>query len=90
MTASKARDSVDLAIIAGVRDRTGHQIDSQREVGGWPVLATAPAPLDSDGDGMPDVWERSHGLDPGRNDSAGDRDHDGFTNIEEYLNSLVQ
>lgn len=88
--ASKARDSVDLAIIAGVRDRTGHQIDSQSEVGGWPVLATAPAPRDSDGDGMPDAWERSHGLDPRKSDSAGDRDHDGFTNIEEYLNSLVQ
>ena len=88
--ASKARDSVDLAIIAGVRDRTGHQIDSQREVGGWPELATAPAPHDSDGDGMPDAWERSHGLDPKKNDSAGDRDHDGFTNIEEYLNSLAQ
>jgi len=88
--ASKARDSVDFAIIAGVRDRTGHQIDSQSEVGGWPVLATAPAPRDSDGDGMPDAWERSHGLDPRKSDSAGDRDHDGFTNIEEYLNSLVQ
>jgi len=88
--ASKARDSVDLAIIAGVRDRTGHQIDSQSEVGGWPVLATAPAPRDSDGDGMPGAWERSHGLDPRKSDSAGDRDHDGFTNIEEYLNSLVQ
>jgi len=88
--ASKARDSVDLAIIAGVCDRTGHQIDSQSEVGGWPVLATAPAPRDSDGDGMPDAWERSHGLDPRKSDSAGDRDHDGFTNIEEYLNSLVQ
>ncbi|MEP7007752.1 MAG: pectate lyase [Sphingomonas bacterium] len=87
--ASKARDSVDLAIIAGVRDRTGHQIDSQREVGGWPVLTTAPAPRDSDGDGMPDAWERSHGLDPKKNDSAGDRDHDGFTNIEEHLNSVV-
>jgi len=87
--ASKARDSIDLAIIAGVRDRTGHQIDSQREVGGWPELTRAPAPRDSDGDGMPDAWERSHGLDPKKNDSAGDRDHDGFTNIEEYLNSLV-
>jgi len=86
---SLVRDSVDAAIIAGVRTRTGQQIDSQRDVGGWPVLATAPAPRDSDGDGMPDVWERRHHLDPARDDSAGDRDGDGYTNLEEYLNALA-
>ena len=40
---------------------------------------------------MPDDWERSHGLDPNDpNDRNGDRNGDGFTNLEEYLNSLVQ
>ena len=87
--ASRARDSVDDEIIAGVRARTGHQIDSQREVGGWPALAPGSAPRDSDGDGMPDAWESQHGLNPHRDDSAGDRDHDGYTNIEEYLDSLT-
>jgi hypothetical protein len=86
---SLVRDSVDAAIIVGVRTRTGQQIDSQRDVGGWPVLATAPAPRDSDGDGMPDAWERRHHLDPARDDSAGDRDGDGYTNLEEYLNALA-
>jgi pectate lyase len=87
--ASKARDAIDAAVIAGVRDRTGHQIDSQSEMGGWPVLATAPAPRDSDHDGMPDAWERAHGLNPHKDDSAGDRNGDGYTNVEEYLDSLV-
>jgi len=42
--ASRVRDSVDARVVAGVRDRTGRQIDSQRDVGGWPVLRSAPAP----------------------------------------------
>jgi hypothetical protein len=40
---------------------------------------------------MPDTWEQSHGLDAGDPaDGSMDRDADGYTNVEEYLNSLVQ
>jgi hypothetical protein len=39
---------------------------------------------------MPDAWERAHHLDPSIDDSARDRDGDGYTNIEEYVNELVQ
>ena len=83
--ASRARDSVDAAVVAGVRDRTGHQIDSQRDTGGWPVLASGVAVLDTDADGMPDAWERRHGLDLRRDDSARVRGSRGYTAIEEYL-----
>jgi hypothetical protein len=38
---------------------------------------------------MPDSWEASRGLNPNTDDSAQDRDGDGYTNIEEYLNELV-
>lgn len=88
--ASKVRDAVDARIVAGVRDRTGRQIDSQREVGGWPALSAAPAPVDTDHDGMPDAWERVRGLDPRKDDSAGDRDGDGYSNLENYLNELAE
>ncbi|MDP5280569.1 pectate lyase [Sphingomonas sp. DG1-23] len=88
--ASRVRDAVDIRVIAGVRDRTGRQIDSQSEVGGWPELASLPAPPDRDKDGMPDAWERSHGLDPGRADGNGDRDGDGYTNLEAWLADLVR
>jgi hypothetical protein len=85
------RDVVDQRIVADVTNGTGRIINSQAEVGGWPELLSAPAPRDSDGDGMPDEWELSQGLNP--NDAAdgpGDRDGDGYTNVEDYLNSLVR
>lgn len=84
--ASRVRDSVDARVVAGVRDHSGRQIDSQRDVGGWPVLATAPAPQDSDDDGMPDAWEIAHGLNPhDARDGNADRNRDGWTNLEEWL-----
>lgn len=40
---------------------------------------------DSDGDGMPDDWEKQYGLNPlSKDDALGDLDGDGFTNLEEY------
>jgi len=92
------RDPVDARIIEEVRTGTARFgetyagggkgiIDSQRTVGGWPQLESRVAPPDTDGDGMPDVWESSHGLDPHDNaDGSKDPDGDGYTNVEEYLN----
>jgi hypothetical protein len=85
------RDAVDRRIIEDLARGTGHIIASQEEVGGWPDLRTATPPADSDGDGMPDTWEQASGLN--LNDAADgpqDRDGDGYTNVEEYLNSLVK
>ncbi len=62
-------------------------IDSQTDVGGWPELKSLSAPLDSDGDGLPDAWEIRYGLDSrDASNASKDRDSDGYTNIEEYLN----
>ena len=61
-------------------------ITDPSEVGGYPNYQGTPK-VDSDTDGMPDEWERSHGLDPNNAaDSNLDRDGDGYTNIEEYIN----
>lgn len=87
--ASRSRDSIDAAVVEGVRTRTGRQIDRQTDVGGWPELRSGVVPADSDGDGMPDAWERKRGLDPKRDDSTGDRDRNGYTDVEDYLNALA-
>jgi hypothetical protein len=56
-------------------------------VGGWPELKSSAAPIDSDHDGMPDEWETKYSLDPDdSSDNIADRDSDGYTNVEEYLN----
>jgi hypothetical protein len=81
------RDPVDTRIVDEVRRGGGHIINSQTEVGGWPELKSGPLPADSDDDGMPDAWEMQHGLNPhDPSDAAADNDHDGYTNLEEYLN----
>jgi len=41
--------------------------------------------LDTDGDGMPDVWEIAHGLKPNVNDAGFDPDGDQSTNWQEFI-----
>jgi pectin methylesterase-like acyl-CoA thioesterase len=83
--ASLVRDAVDLRVIADVRNETGKVINSQNDVGGWPELKSLPAPVDTDRDGMPDVWEIAFGLNP-RDPSDGPAVSPlGYTNLELYL-----
>jgi hypothetical protein len=59
------------------------------QVGGYPEYKGTPY-KDSDSDGIPDDWETKHGLNPkNAEDASLDRDKDGYTNIEEYLNGIV-
>jgi hypothetical protein len=59
------------------------------QVGGYPEYKGTPY-KDADNDGMPDVWEKKVGLNPNiAADASLDRNKDGYTNIEEYLNSVV-
>lgn len=80
------RDKVDQRIVGEVRGKTGKIINSLSEVGGYPIYQPGSLLLDTDHDGMPDVWEISHGLNPNDIvDTAKDNDEDGYTNLEEYL-----
>jgi len=81
------RDAVDARTVEEIKTGRGKIIDSQAEVGGWPQYKGGPAPADTDKDGMPDEWEKKHGLDAAdASDNNKDADLDGDTNIEEYLN----
>jgi hypothetical protein len=59
------------------------------QIGGYPEYKGTPY-KDSDSDGIPDEWETKQGLNPkNAGDASLDRDKDGYTNIEEYINSVV-
>ena len=58
-------------------------------MGGWPKYESAPAPEDSDRDGIPDAWETAHGMNPHNSSDASAVGKDGYTNLEQYLNSLI-
>ncbi|OKS86961.1 hypothetical protein RG47T_2419 [Mucilaginibacter polytrichastri] len=92
------RDPVDLRTLNDVATGTAKEgsehngiIDSQKDVGGWPDLKSLPAPLDTDHDGIPDAWEKQHGLSPNDpTDGAAIQPDKQYTNLEVYLNSLVK
>lgn len=95
------RDELDARIVyetmtgtatyGGVYGAESGIIDSQGTVGGWLAMESDTAPTDTDKDGMPDEWEDNMGLD--KNDPAdrnGDISGNGYTNLEDYLNGLVE
>ncbi len=93
--ASLHRDQVDTLVIADAMSlgKTGRLWTSQTATGlansGYGTLAGGAAPVDTDGDGMPDAWEIRYGLNPNSAaDANGDFDHTGYTNIEKYINGL--
>jgi pectate lyase len=89
---SLIRDCVDERIIENIIVGRGGLIDSQDQVGGWDSYPEVRRPdgWDIDRDGIPNTWEKTHNLDPrDPTDRNGDTDGDGYTYLEEYMNSLV-
>ena len=103
---SHRRDAVDGHIVYdatygvatyanGSNGSKGGIIDSQNDVGGWPVLTATEEELsrtkDTDGDGIPDYYEGLFGLDMNNPADAAECTFDKrYTNLEMYLHYLVQ
>ncbi|MGD0259237.1 MAG: autotransporter-associated beta strand repeat-containing protein [Verrucomicrobiota bacterium] len=88
------RDQVDSQVIGNVTSlgTAGQLFNSQTNTGlgnsGYGIINGGASALDSDGDGMPDYWERAVGLNPNSNDAMTIA-ADGYANIEHYLNWLA-
>ncbi len=93
---SLRRDEVDALLIEnltslGTKGKTIHDEMELPTKGPGLVKGGSPYP-DADGDGMPDYWEKSRKVKLNPNDPSDamqDKDGDGYTNIEEYLNCLA-
>jgi pectate lyase len=53
------------------------------------MKSTTP-PKDTDHDGMPDKWEKENGLNPKNADDRNKLAEDGYTMLEEYLNTIIE
>jgi len=92
------RDTLDQRIMNDVKNGTGSIIDVQggyphgtaynATVNAWPTLTSFTAPVDTDGDGMPDWWERKYGLNPSDASDRSTVGSDGYTMLEKYINSI--
>lgn len=88
------RDAVDKRVIKTVIDGNATFkngiIDSQDNVGGWPKLKEKKAKPDSDGDGIPNKWERKLKLDCKTEDAHLSTLNENYSNIEVYANLLLK
>ena len=75
----------------GSKGSTSGIIDSPKDVGGYQSYETKMPAKDTDGDGIPDSWERRNGLNPNNPNDGSEYNlvHKDYTNLEVYLNSLV-
>lgn len=64
-------------------------ITDPQQIGGIPQYGKWKPYKDTDGDGMPDWWEKANNLNPkDPSDANGDITGDGYTNIEKYINGI--
>jgi hypothetical protein len=91
------RDQVDSLLAEEVRSRgtKGYYVYRESDLpftnGGVGTVFNAPAPLDTDSDGMPDNWEDANGLDKNNAQDAVayNAAYPQYLNIEVYINTLT-
>lgn len=105
--ASLRKDIIDQRITNEVKNKTSHYtgskddkprpgiIDTVGDTEGYPEVKSLKAWVDTDGDGIPDIWEIAYGLDPEDPTDAAkvstEVDPNGrYSNLEVYFHNLVQ
>ncbi|TDH24263.1 T9SS type A sorting domain-containing protein [Segetibacter sp. 3557_3] len=91
------RDQVDSLLAAEVRSHgtQGYYVYRETDLpftnGGVGNVFNAPAPLDTDSDGMPDAWEDANGLNKNNKADATlfSTGYPEYLNIEVYINGLI-
>ncbi|KAH7100260.1 pectin lyase-like protein [Auriculariales sp. MPI-PUGE-AT-0066] len=92
--ASKSRDKVDTYLInteLKSYGKVGALISDENTatIGGPGPITGGTAPTDTDNDGIPDAWETANGLNPNDASDSMKIASNGYTNLENYVNSLV-
>jgi hypothetical protein len=90
--ASFKRDKVDARLISDLKSlgKNGLIIKADNESGGQPTIESVKGLVDTDGDGMPDDWEKKNGLNAkDAADGNGNKLSKQYTNVEMYINGLV-
>lgn len=86
--AADARDGV--ASLKGGATLGNGILDSEADAEGFYDYSTDYiVPADSDGDGIPDDWEKNHGLNPAQAEDGNYVNAEGYTALEAYMNSLM-
>ncbi|MFV0289795.1 MAG: BACON domain-containing protein [Mangrovibacterium sp.] len=68
-------------------------IDAVADTDGYPTLKSLEAPIDTDTDGIPDIWEDAYGLNKDNANDANTYELDNmnrYNNLEVYFHNLVQ
>ncbi len=90
--ASKHRYAVDDRIICYLQSlgKDGKIFKTEADAGGQGPINGGTTPKDTDGDGIPDDWEKAHNLNVNNAaDGKAFANGSGYTNLEVYLNSIA-
>jgi len=90
---SLERDSVDTLLVSDLNSlgKAGKTIEDPAEMGGFGQIKGGDAKIKTEGDAIPDAWKKAHSisLTDANAASAPDNEHDGYTNIEKFVNGLA-